>query len=173
MVQRIARVLPQLYEADETAWLEAMAELVRQGRVAEIDYVHLGEYLSDMARRDRKEVESRLVVLLAHLLKWAHQTAKRTKSWRGTIVAQGQELEMDLGRGVLWNHAEAVLEQCYTKAIKRAAAETDLPPETFPEQCPYSLEQLLSPDTLTESERTPTETEAQKNGSRRRRRGHK
>ena len=148
MVQRTAAILPDLYEADETAWLEAMAELVQQGRFAEIDFAHLGEYLADMARRDRKEVESRLVVLLAHLLKWAHQTAKRTKSWRGTIVAQRQELEIELGRGVLWNHAEAVLDNAYARAVERASAETGLPAKTFPVQCPYSLEQLLSQEIL-------------------------
>jgi uncharacterized protein DUF29 len=151
MVQRTADILPELYEADETAWLEAMAELIEQGRFAEIDYAHLGEYLADMARRDRREVESRLIVLLAHLLKWAHQAAKRTKSWRGTIVAQRQDLESELGRGVLWNHAEAVLDKAYAKAVERASAETELPAETFPAQCPYTLEQLLSPEILTEN----------------------
>jgi hypothetical protein len=123
-----------------------------------------------MARRDRKEVESRLVVLLAHLLKWTHQSARRTKNWRGTIVAQGQELEMELGRGVLWNHAEAVLDKTYARAIKRAAVETGLPAETFPVQCPYTLEQLLSPEILTEPERTPPEAQERGKGSPRRKR---
>jgi hypothetical protein len=169
MVQRTAAILPELYEADETAWLEAMAELVQQGRFAEIDYAHLGEYLADMARRDRKEVESRLVVLLAHLLKWAHQTAKRTKSWRGTIVAQRQELEIELGSGVLWNHAECVLDRAYSRALEVAAAETGLSAAIFPTRCPYSLEQLLSPDILLEPERATPEPEQSEKGRRRRR----
>ena len=45
-----------LYEQDETAWLEAMSELIRLGRLEEIDYPNLAEYLADMARRDRREV---------------------------------------------------------------------------------------------------------------------
>ncbi|MGQ0591183.1 MAG: DUF29 family protein [Gammaproteobacteria bacterium] len=62
------QVLPRgvLYEHDETAWLETMAELIRLGRLDEIDYPNLAEYLADMARRDRREVESRLTVLIVH-----------------------------------------------------------------------------------------------------------
>ncbi|HKM81947.1 MAG TPA: DUF29 family protein, partial [Candidatus Acidoferrum sp.] len=70
MSVRIIDLLPALYERDETAWLEAMAELARDGRAEDLDLGHLAEYLFDMARRDRREVESRLAVLLSHLLKW-------------------------------------------------------------------------------------------------------
>ena len=63
--------LSLLYEQDETAWLEAMSELIRLGRLDEVDYPNLAEYLAEMARRDRREVESRLTVLIAHALKGA------------------------------------------------------------------------------------------------------
>jgi hypothetical protein len=136
--------LAELYETDETAWLERMAELVRQRRLSDLDLHHLGEFLSDMARRDRREVKSRLAVLLAHLLKWGYQADHRSGSWRGTIVAQQQELADLAGSGVLHNHAEAVLADAYSNAVEQAAAETGLPASTFPSDCPYSLDQLLS-----------------------------
>lgn len=139
-----------LYDQDETAWLEAMSELIRAGRLDEIDYPNLAEYLADMARRDRREVESRLTVLITHLLKWFHQPDRRSGSWRGTIVEQRQELEGLVDRGVLRNHAEAVLEEAYHKAVERAVAETGLPAESFPTTCSYSLDQLLSSDFLAE-----------------------
>lgn len=82
-----------LYERDETAWLEAMSEMIRLGRLEELDYPNLAEYLTDMAQRDRREVESRLTLLLTHVLKWVHQPDRRSGSWKGTIVAQRQELE--------------------------------------------------------------------------------
>ena len=144
MIQRAATNLAGLYESDETAWLEAMADLVQQGRWGELDYPHLGEYLSDMARRDRREVESHMTTLLEHLLKWRHQPERRSRSWARTIVVQQQELAGEASGGVLRNHAEAVLPNAYAKAIKRAAAATGLPPESFPAQCPDTLEQLLS-----------------------------
>jgi hypothetical protein len=150
MIQQAPEVLPSLYESDETAWLEAMSELIHQGRLDELDYAHLGEYLSDMARRDRREVESRLAILIAHLLKWAHQPRGRSRSWRRSIVVQRQELQRGLGRGVLRKHAEAVLPEVYAAAVEQAVAETGLPAQTFPDACPYTLDQLLSPDVLEE-----------------------
>jgi hypothetical protein len=146
MVQRLAEALPDLYEADETAWLDAMAELIVRGRLKELDYPHLREFLSDMARRDRKEVKSRLTLLLAHLLKWEYQPRKRTASWRGTIVIQRQELRDDASTGVLRNHAEAVLGRSYQDAIEQAAAETGLPAAKFPVTCPYTIDELFRAD---------------------------
>lgn len=146
MIQRAVRGLAQLYEADETAWLEAMAELIAQGRWHDLDYAHLGEYLSDMARRDRREVKSRLTTLLAHVLKWVHQPEQRSRSWRGTIIEQRQELSGLVARGVLRQHAEAILAEADAEAVERAAAETGLAAESFAADCPYTLAQLLAAD---------------------------
>ena len=92
--------LADLYEADETAWLDAMVELIRQGAHSELDYAHLEEYLSDMATRERREVKSRLIVLITHILKWVHQSNHRSKSWGRTIIEQRQEISDEIGRGV-------------------------------------------------------------------------
>jgi hypothetical protein len=144
MIQHATGNLSQLYEADETAWLEAMADLIRDGRCDELDYRHLEEFLTDMARRDRREVTSRLATLLAHVLKWVHQPGHRSRGWLGTIIEQRQELAGLVARGVLRKHAEAVLADAYADARERAGAETGLPAGAFPDACPYSLEQLLS-----------------------------
>jgi hypothetical protein len=125
MAVRTVERLPALYEQDETAWLEAMSELARDGRAEDLDLPHLAEYLSDMARRDRREVESRLVVL-------------------ATVVEQRQELSRLIGRGVLRNHAEGVLAEVYAEAAERAAAETGISSDRFPMACPYTLDQLLT-----------------------------
>ena len=80
-----------------------MAELIRLGRLDEIDYPNLAEYLADMARRDRLEVESRLAVLIVHALKWTHQPDRRSGNWKATIIEQRQELEGLGSRGALRN----------------------------------------------------------------------
>jgi Domain of unknown function DUF29 len=119
MVQRTPQALATLYEADETAWLERTAELVRSGRFDQLDPGTLAEYLADMAKRDRREVVSRLVVLLAHLLKWEYQPDHRSGSWRGTILKQQRELRQLLESGTLHNHAAAVLADAYADARRR------------------------------------------------------
>jgi hypothetical protein len=144
MVQRTPEALARLYEADETAWLDATADLIRRGHLDQIDPGTLAEYLTDMARRDRREVTSRLAILVAHLLKWRYQPDHRSGSWRGTVELQRQELAELLESGVLRSHAEATLAKAYANGLRQAAAETDLPPATFPADCPYSLDEILT-----------------------------
>lgn len=131
--------------ADETAWLEAHAAILTAGRCDEIDMPHLAEYLADMAIRDRREVKSRLVVLLAHLLKWDHQPDRRGGSWAGTIEEQRRELVDTLATsGTLRNHAADVFASAYAAARKQAAAVTQLPIGTFPEVCAWDLAGVLA-----------------------------
>jgi hypothetical protein len=148
MIRKTTGSLAELYEADETAWLDAMAELIAEGRLAEIDYPNLQEHLESMALRDRKKVESRLTILAAHVLKWTHQPEKRTPSWRGTIIVQRHKLNKLVESGTLRKHAESVMPACYSDALEMAIEETQLPAEKFPAECPWTLEQLLSAEVL-------------------------
>jgi hypothetical protein len=135
--------LSVLYEWDETAWLEAMSALAASRRYAEMDCVHLSEYLADMARRDRREVFSRLVLLLCHLLKWECQSQQRP-SWRGTMREQRRELRQLLLSGTLRNLAEAVLADAYAEARRQAADETGLSVDAFSAEDLRSLDELLA-----------------------------
>jgi hypothetical protein len=135
-----------LFEQDETAWLEIMSQLAAEGRYAEMDHPNLSEYLADMAKRDRREVLSRLVLLLVHLLKWEHQPDHRSGSWQGTILEQRRALRKLLESSTLHNHALSVLAEAYAEARKQAAAETGLSRSIFPIECTWNLENLLADD---------------------------
>ena len=150
MVAKTAVTLSGLYETDETAWLDVMADLIRAGRLSELDYPNLREHLEAMALRDRKKVESRLAILIAHVLKWTHQPEMRTQSWRNTIVEHRFKLNKTAAHVTLRKHAESVLAECYSEAVALAIEQTKLPAETFPEECPWTLEQLLSAEVLGE-----------------------
>lgn len=143
MVERTATSLAALFETDETAWLEVMAQLAADRRVEEIDYPNLGEFLTDIARRDRREVYSRLVLLLSHLLKWQHQPEQRTNSWRVTIRTQRRDLGMLLESETLRNHASVILARVYEDSREDAGLETGLPAETFPAECPWAVAELI------------------------------
>lgn len=144
MVQRTRVSLPDLYAEDETAWLEEMAGRIAAGEHADLDFASLGEYLSDMAKRDRREVFSRLVVLIAHVLKWQYQPDKRSGSWQRTILEQRRELAGAASKGVLRRHADDVLADAYVAAVEDAVIETGLPPDTFPAECAYTFDELLA-----------------------------
>ena len=141
--------LSLLYGRDETAWLEAMSALAANGRHAEMDYHNLSEYLADMALRDRREVFSRLAVLLTHILKWRRQPDRRSTSWAKTILEQRSELRQIFESGTLRNHAEAVLTKAYADARRRAAVETGLPLNIFPIEDARGIDDFLSkPDVV-------------------------
>ncbi len=132
------------YETDETGWLEQMARLIAEGRFDEIDYPHLEEYLTDMGIRDRREVWSRLHVLLTHWLKWEFQPDHRSNSWRATIRVQQAEIGKLLDSGTLLNHARDVLDEAYELGVELAAAETGLPMAAFPPANSRTLEEWLA-----------------------------
>lgn len=136
--------LSVLFEQDETAWLETMSQLAAEGRYVDMDHTNLSEYLSDMAKRDRREVSSRLVTLLVHLLKWEHQPDHRSGSWQGTIMEHRRELRKLLESGTLHNHALAVLAEAYGDARKQAAVETGLARDRFPAKCSWDLDGVLA-----------------------------
>jgi len=135
--------LETLYQQDETAWLEAMSELIRMRQFDAVNFTNLAEYLTDMAARDRREVRSRLSTLLMHLLKWEYQPNKRSRSWRTTVLNQRQELAVLASQGVLRVHAIEVVDAAYQDAVELAVSDTKLHLEDFPAECPYSFDQLL------------------------------
>ncbi|MBB1127128.1 DUF29 domain-containing protein, partial [Thiospirillum jenense] len=124
-------------------------------RFAELDIEHLLEELSDMSKSDRRELHSRLLVLIAHLLKWQFQyqtLADRWRefkgdSWRATIIEQRNQIadlfQQSPGLKPLINE---VIAGSYSTAVKLAHKETRLPLTTFPDTCPYSAAQLLDDD---------------------------
>jgi len=144
VVRNAESSLTDLYEIDETAWLDEMARLTKSGRIDLLDLPNLSEFLSSMAKRERREILSRLTVLLQHLLKWEFQPDRRSKSWEATIRVQRRELQQLLESAVLRSHAVAEFERAYTWAVQDAMSETDSAREAFPEVCPFSFEEVLS-----------------------------
>jgi uncharacterized Zn finger protein len=69
------------YEHDFQAWALENAALLRQGNVADIDMLHIAEELEGMGASERRELQSRLQVLVCHLLKYQYQPERRGKSW--------------------------------------------------------------------------------------------
>jgi hypothetical protein len=82
-----------LYDIDVIAWAAEQAELLRSGRYSELDVANLVEEIEDVAKREKRELESRTAILIAHLLKWQLQPARRGRSWLTTIQNQRRHIE--------------------------------------------------------------------------------
>ncbi len=144
--------LATLYETDYTTWAEQQFELLRMRRFEELDIAHLLEELSDMSKSDRRELRSRLLVLIAHVLKWEYQYRALSerwrefegRSWRNTIIEQRKQLADLLKQSPGLKKAIVdTVEAIYPDAVELVSDETGLPLASFPECCPYRAEQLL------------------------------
>lgn len=133
-----------LYDQDFYGWIQHNIALLRQGRWAEIDTEILIEELDSMGRRDRHELVSHLMILIAHLLKWQYQAEHRSRSWRSSIIEQRfqitRQLELSLSLKLF---LEEAVKEAYPDGMDIAMKETRLPKSTFPHTCPYTLEQLF------------------------------
>jgi hypothetical protein len=141
-----ANPLQLLYEQDETAWLDEMARLAALGRAAEMDFRNLADYLESMARRDRRAVLKRTIVLLTHLLKWQFQPQRRSGSWKATIREQRRQLKFEFESATLRRFIETKYEEAHQHARLQAADQTGLPLETFPAEPTMDLDALLDRD---------------------------
>ena len=118
---------------------------MRSGELSEIDVANIAEEIESIGRGNRRELKSRLVVLVAQLLKWGHQPGGRSRSWSATIDEQRLQLEGILGESPsLRPNVAAMLADAHAIARARAIAATGLADEVFAEACPYTAEEVLS-----------------------------
>ncbi len=133
-----------LYEHDFYAWANEQAALLRSGNLSAADIEHIAEEIESMGKTEKRELVSRLTVLLAHLLKWEYQSRKRSNSWRLSVEEQRKMLEDHLiDNPSLKARLPEAMQSGYTLARLSAAKETKLNKDTFPKTCPWSFEQVI------------------------------
>jgi uncharacterized protein DUF29 len=139
----------RLYDEDFLAWTEETVRLLRARRFDCVDLEALIEEVDGMGISQRHQLGNRLVVILKHLLKWKHQTGKRSNSWRSTLVTQRLRVHRLLRDSPsLRSGISALIGSAYDDAVKEAEVETGLPKENFPAECPFTVDQILDPDYL-------------------------
>lgn len=135
----------KLYEADYYGWTQDTSERLRRGEFSEIDVSSLVDEVEDLGKRERSALESRLAVLICHLLKWDCQPAKRSRSWQAIIELQRSKVQKLLKQSPsLKPFAAESLPEIYAEAVLRAIKETGLERKSFPNARPYTLEEILA-----------------------------
>jgi hypothetical protein len=138
---------PSLYDQDFYAWANEQAALLRAGNLSAADIEHIAEEIESMGKTEKRELISRLTVLLLHLLKWQYQPLLQGASWRVTIINQRFDIADHLtDNPSLKSVVAEAMTRAYRKAIGEAGLETGLPERTFPAQCPWSFDQIMSED---------------------------
>jgi hypothetical protein len=137
------------YDKDVILWSEEQAQLLRTGRFAELDIEHLADEIEDVGKSEKRELASRMAVLLAHLLKWSRQPKMRTNSWRLTISVQRKRIALAVKatpslktvmRDPDWR------EDTWLDALAQVQKETGLALEDLPATCPWTMEQAADQD---------------------------
>lgn len=135
---------PATKEADLYSWALRQAELLRAGRLSEIDPAGLAEEIDDVGEEQYHRLESALRVLMLHILKWDHQPDRRSRSWTITIREQrrrvGRQLRKNPG---LKSRLDEALLDAYEDARDEAASETELSTATFPENRPFEFAEIM------------------------------
>ena len=139
---------PVTKEADLYSWALRQAELLRAGRLSEIDPAGIAEEIDDVGDEQYDKLESALRLLMLHLLKWDHQPDRRSRSWTLTVLEQRKRIQRQLRKNPgLKSRLDEALTDAYDDARIEASSETGLPlrafPATRPFECPEIMERAI------------------------------
>lgn len=133
-----------LHDKDFHAWAIEQANLLKAGKLGEIDLDNLIEEIESMGASERNQLQNRLKVLIGHLLKWQFQPAYRSRSWNATIEEQRLSvIGLIEDNPSLKSILEERIAKAYPQGVLLAVKETNLDKKTFPPLCPYSTEELF------------------------------
>jgi hypothetical protein len=138
-----------LYDQDYCQWLTQTAELLKEKKFTQLDLENLIEEIESLGKSEKRAIESNLIVVILHLLKWRYQPSMRSNSWKSSIREHRRRVQRLLTDSPsLKNHLSSALADCYLAAKKQASDETGLSLLAFPEECPFSLAESLDEDFL-------------------------
>ena len=132
------------FDHDFAKWAEETAELIRAGRLDQVDLEHVAEEIAGLSRGDQRALASQLQRIMLHLLKIQYQPECHTRSWDLTLrSARNDVRELLQESRSLAPKVPELVRRKYDDARLEAEAETGLPLERFPEDCPFTEAEVL------------------------------
>ena len=133
------------YERDFYAWALEQAALIRNGSFKELDRKNVAEEIESLARREFDKLVSFYGLILLHMLKWEHQPNFRGQSWALSIALHREHASRVLEENPgLKPRLDEALRKAYRVARIEALRETGLHTSTFPQDCPYTRDEMLT-----------------------------
>lgn len=134
--------MSKTYDVDFYTWAMSQADAVRRRSANEVDWENVAEELESLGKGEARELHSRYIVLLTHLLKWMYQPKRRSSSWSASIAEQRKMItrHMRQNPGLASKEREEFID-AYDIARVRAVRETRLELVVFPETPPFTIEQ--------------------------------
>jgi hypothetical protein len=137
-----------IYDHDILAWSEHQSTLLRRiargERVNKVDWPHVVEEIEDVGLSELNAVRAHLRQMIVHLLKihgWPDNSACR--HWRSELVAFQTELKDRFAPSM---RQRIDLKTLYQRSLEqwKPLAYDDLPPGPWPQDCPFTLDDLLT-----------------------------
>jgi hypothetical protein len=142
---------PSRRDQDFYAWSLEQAALLRERKIGEADLDLIAEEIESMGKTEKRELVSRLTVLLLRLLKWRSQPSHRGKSWRLSIANARDDIADHLeDNPSLKAVLDSAMDQAYRSARRKAAIETEFDEDAFPERRPWTFAEATDPGFLPE-----------------------
>lgn len=135
------------YHYDLAAWAAHQAELLKAGRMQDLDVANLIEEMEAMSRKEHRELLNRMIILIAHLLKWQYQPTHRGISWIHTIDEQRLQISgLVEDSPSLKNHFNdgKWLQKAWQQGVKQARNETGI--KTLPQQPIWTINEIREKD---------------------------
>lgn len=136
-------VAKPIYEGDLYAWALSQGELLRAGRLDEVDRENLAEEIEALARSQFDKLVSFVRLVVLHMLKCDHQPHALSRSWLISIATHRHHLEDVLvdnpSLKARWDEA---VERAYKTARLEAANEIGAKVASLPKLCPYSADEI-------------------------------
>ena len=137
------------YESDVVAWANEQARLIRAGQFELLDLEHIADEIEDVGKSEQRELAKRMAMLLAHLLKWQYQPERQGSSWVRTIKEQRKRVLLRLEETPSLSGKLSDVKwwtDVWADAVSQAITETGV--DTFPDECPWVVSEVLQPDWL-------------------------
>ncbi len=134
-----------LYDTDIVAWASEQAELLRARQWHALDLANIIEEVDEVGKSAKRELKSRMAVLIRHLLKWKFQPQLRSKSWRATIDVQREDVGHCMEETPSLKHVladEQWLHAAWTRALVDAISETGI--HDLPRQPIWTVEDVMN-----------------------------
>ena len=132
------------YEKDFSKWANNQAKFLKKREFSKLDIDNLIEEIESLGRSERRTLRSYLEVLLMHMLKVKFQPKQHTTSWNLSIKEAHYKTETTLQENPsLKPKLKDIVKEAYFSARIKAALETGLEENKFPEECPWSLKEIF------------------------------
>lgn len=141
----ISAPIKSLYDADFYKWTKTQATLLKKKDMEHIDLKNIIEEIKSLGNSDKRALRSQTIRLLMHMLKKKYQPERDiSNSWDSSIFDALREIKYIIEDSPsLKNELKKLYLEDYSYARKKASIETGLDINKFPEECPWSFDEIF------------------------------